>query len=40
MNVENLEETNSFCKTLNLLYVVRDKKDRNNEPKGFYVKNI
>ena len=35
MNVENLEETNSFCKTLNLLYVVKDKKDANNNLEYF-----
>ena len=35
MNVENLEETNSFCKTLNLLYVVKDKKDVNNNLEYF-----
>lgn len=35
MNVEKLAEISSFCKTLNLLYVVRDKKDRNNNLEYF-----
>ena len=35
MNVEKLAEISSFCKTLNLLYVVRDEKDRNNNLEYF-----
>lgn len=35
MNVEKLEETSSFCKTLNLLYVVKDKNNKNNNLEYF-----
>ncbi len=35
MNVEKLAETSSFCKTLNLLYVVKDKNDINNNLEYF-----
>lgn len=35
MNVEKLAETSSFCKTLNLLYVVKDKNDVNNNLEYF-----
>lgn len=35
MNVEKLEETTSFCKTLNLLYVVKDKNNKNNNLEYF-----
>ena len=35
MNIENIEETNSFCKTLNLLYVVKEKNNINNNLKYF-----
>ena len=35
MNIEKLEETTSFCKTLNLLYVVKDKNNKNNNLEYF-----
>ncbi|MDD2896144.1 MAG: EAL domain-containing protein [Aliarcobacter sp.] len=35
MNAEKLEETSSFCKTLNLLYVVKDKNNKNNNLEYF-----
>lgn len=35
MDTEKLKETNSFCKTLNLLYVVKDKNNINNNLKYF-----
>ena len=35
MNVEKLEEISSLCKSLNLLYVVRDKNSVNNNLKYF-----
>lgn len=35
MNVKKLEETSSFCKTLNLLYVVKDKNNKNNNLEYF-----
>lgn len=35
MDIEKLKETNSFCKTLNLLYIVKDKNNINNNLKYF-----
>ena len=35
MDTEKLKETNSFCKTLNLLYIVKDKNNINNNLKYF-----
>ena len=35
MYIEKFEENSSFCKTLNLLYVVKDKNDTNNNLKYF-----
>ena len=35
MNAEKLEEISSLCKSLNLLYVVRDKNNENNNLKYF-----
>ena len=38
MNIEKLEEISSFCKTLNLLYVVKDKNNEDNNLE--YLKNF
>jgi PAS domain S-box-containing protein len=35
MNIEKIEEISSFCKTINLLYVVKDNKDKNNNLEYF-----
>ena len=35
MNIEKLEEISSFCKTLNLLYVVKDKNNEDNNLEYF-----
>ena len=35
MNIEKIEEISSFCKTINLLYVVKDKNNKNNNLEYF-----
>ena len=35
MNAEKLEEISLLCKSLNLIYVVRDKNNKNNNLKYF-----